>query len=442
MPNRVKIFVAMVVLSAVAIVMVTAAQAHGVDQHAIRLVLGLAGFAVIAELMVYKMPQGGQGSIALIPFLAIALVHPAWESLLVIGLAEGFVQAIRRRPPVKIVFNIAQAIVASGASVNVYSALGGRPFADVISLGVLLEQCAVPAFAALIAFAMVNSVAVSAVIALSQQQKFEDIWAQNTLGTASYYLLAWPLAALLAWMHTQVSPVAAVALAIPMIGVRQLYKTTLQLQRTNRELLEWMVKAIEARDPYTSGHSRRVAENATIIAKGYGIAGAPLERVRIAALLHDIGKMHEIYAPILRKEGSLTKEEWDVMKTHPDKGAELVATLSDLHDIVAPIRHHHENWDGTGYPAGIAGESIPLASRIITFADTIDALMTDRPYRRARTEAEVRAELVRCRGSQFDPDICDLVLSQAVWSQLFTRSTPTQLKVVRNSGAGRAAMGA
>lgn len=441
MPNSVRAFVAITILGALAVLLAGAASTTALDPHAIRLVLGLAAFAVTAELLVYRMPQGGQGSIALIPFLAMALVYPRWEALAILALAESLVQAIRKRSLVKAAFNVAQAVLAMALAVSVYQRLGGRAFSTAISVGEVFEHCALPALAALVVFALANSVAVSVVIALSHERKFSDVWVQNTLGTASYYLLAWPLACLLAWIHTQVSPIAAVAIAIPMIGVRQLYTTTLQLQRTNRELLEWMVKAIEARDPYTSGHSRRVAEAATIIAKGYGLSGAALERVRIAALLHDIGKMHEIYAPLLRKEGPLTREEWEIMKTHPDKGAELVGTLSDLHDLIAPIRHHHENWDGTGYPAGIAGENIPLASRIITFADTIDALMTDRPYRRAKAEPEVRAELVRCRGSQFDPSLTDMVLSQSVWTQLFRKSTPTHLRVVRNSGPTRAAFG-
>jgi HD-GYP domain-containing protein (c-di-GMP phosphodiesterase class II) len=107
------------------------------------------------------------------------------------------------------------------------------------------------------------------------------------------------------------------------------------------------------------------------------------------------------------------------MQTHPIKSAELVATVSQLRDLVAPVRHHHENWDGSGYPDGIAGESIPLASRVIIFADTIDAMTTDRPYRCAMGESEVRDELVKCRGSQFDPTLCDRLLASPMFSLLF-----------------------
>src|SRR5205085_4691243 len=106
-------------------------------------------------------------------------------------------------------------------------------------------------------------------------------------------------------------------------------------------------------------------------------------------------------------------------KEHPGDGATLVATMSKLRDVVPSIRHHHENWDGTGYPDGLAGELIPMASRIIRFADTIDAMTTERPYRRPLTEAQVRAEVVRCRGTQFDPMIADKLLSSPFWRSLF-----------------------
>ena len=110
------------------------------------------------------------------------------------------------------------------------------------------------------------------------------------------------------------------------------------------------------------------------------------------------------------------------MELHPIKSAELVAKISELQDIIPAVRHHHENWDGTGYPDRLKGKEIPLGSRIIMFADTIDAMTTDRPYRKALGEAEVRSELVKFRGIQFDPDICDALLSSPDFNRLFDQS--------------------
>ena len=135
--------------------------------------------------------------------------------------------------------------------------------------------------------------------------------------------------------------------------------------------------------------------------------------------LEPFGKIDEAFAPILAKEGRLTPDEWDVMKRHPIRSAELVGLLSSLRDVVPAVRHHHENWDGTGYPDGVKGEAIPLASRIIMFADTLDAMTTDRPYRKALSVEEARAELVRFRGRQFDPGICDQILQAEAWTELY-----------------------
>jgi HD-GYP domain-containing protein (c-di-GMP phosphodiesterase class II) len=226
--------------------------------------------------------------------------------------------------------------------------------------------------------------------------------------------------------------VGAIGFMILALGYRHINKVNWQLEQTNQELLQLMVAAIEARDPYTSGHSRRVARNARLIAQAIGLRERQVERVAVAALLHDVGKIHEVFAPILSKPGRLTAEENAIMQTHPIKSEELVRTVSQLSDVVAPIRHHHENWDGTGYPDGLIAEKIPIASRIIMFADTIDAMTTDRPYRAALTEPQVRAEFVKLRGRQFDPNICDKLLDSPVYPRLFDQDVPLTPAIAEN----------
>ena len=386
--------------------------------------LAIAVFAVLAELLTYRLPGGGEGSIALIPFMAAALVAPDGGTVVAIGTATLTVYAIRRRPPLRSAFNTAQATLAMSLGILAYRAVGAQPVLPTSSSTAVL-----PTVLLSVVFVIVNTLAVSGVIALTENSRLTDVWKRNTLGTAVYYVFAGPCAYGLAYVYVRWGMIPTLAVAMPLFAVRQLYKTTLQLQQTNRELLELMIKAIEARDPYTSGHSRRVADASVIIARALGLGTAAIERVRIAGLLHDIGKIDESFAPILQKEGRLTPPEWAIMQTHPVKGAELVATLTDLRDVVAPIRSHHEHWNGRGYPDGLAGESIPLAARIITFADTIDALTTDRPYRRALSEEDVRAEFVKCCGAQFDPAICQRVLMSDVWEQLFPKP------VTRSSGS-------
>jgi putative nucleotidyltransferase with HDIG domain len=175
-----------------------------------------------------------------------------------------------------------------------------------------------------------------------------------------------------------------------------------------------MVKAIEARDPYTSGHSRRVAEYAGAIARDLQLSAREVDAVKRAALLHDVGKIYEEFAPLLRKEDKLTAEERIVMQTHVKRSAELVGVVSKLKGaVLEAIQHHHENYDGTGYPDGLSGEEIPIGARIIMIADTLDAMTTDRPYRKSLGFEQVVGELRKYSGRQFDPRIADVLIKSA-----------------------------
>jgi putative nucleotidyltransferase with HDIG domain len=280
---------------------------------------------------------------------------------------------------------------------------------------------------------LVNSVCVSGAIARSSGKDFGPLWLTHLRLSLPTLLVSIVVAFYLAWLSVNLGIIGTAGMALPIIAVRQLYRTTVELATVTQELLELMVAAIEARDAYTSGHSRRVAKASEIIAKAIGLSPAEVERVSVAALLHDVGKIDEKFGPILAKEGRLTPEEWEIMKRHPIRGAELVGLLSSLKDIVPPVRHHHENWDGTGYPDGLKGEAIPLASRIIMFADTLDAITTDRPYRKALGIEEARSEFLRFRAKQFDPAICDRVVSSEVWAELYVCFVSESRRIQRAS---------
>jgi putative nucleotidyltransferase with HDIG domain len=269
---------------------------------------------------------------------------------------------------------------------------------------------------------------VSCVIAITTGARTLHVWKENHFTNIGLDILAVPLVFAFAWIYAKYGPMIASVLWLPILGLRQLNTANIELQQTNRELLELMIKSIEARDPYTSGHSRRVKEYAIQIARLMGYDAATVEKIGTAALLHDVGKIYDKYAPILAKEARLTPEEWAIIKEHPADGANLIATMTRLRELVPAVMHHHENWDGTGYPKGLKGEDIPLASRVIMFADTFDAMTTKRPYRGPLDEAAVRSELVKCRGKQFDPEIADRLLTSDFWRTLFPpagRRTPT-----------------
>ncbi len=381
----------------------------------------LVALGLGAELLSFNQSRDSAGSAAVIPFAGAALVAPVAPTILMILAAEIVVQAIHRRHFIKAVFNLAQHSLGLALGIAALHWVGGGSFLDLKGASFLasLQNQLLPTVLIVGVVQFVNNTCISGVIALSTGKKFAPIWASHLRVGAPNVLVNVVFTFYVAWLSVNLGIWGTAGMALPILAVRQLYRTTVELTTVTQELLELMVAAIEARDAYTSGHSRRVAKASEIIARSIGLSHEEVERVTVAALLHDVGKIDEKFGPILAKEGRLTPEEWEIMKRHPIRGAELVGLLSSLRDVVGPIRHHHENWDGTGYPDGLRGESIPLASRIIMFADTLDAITTDRPYRKALSIEEARAEFVRFRSKQFDPDICDRVVSGEVWSELY-----------------------
>jgi HD-GYP domain-containing protein (c-di-GMP phosphodiesterase class II) len=172
-----------------------------------------------------------------------------------------------------------------------------------------------------------------------------------------------------------------------------------------------------------------VSQLSRAIAAELGLPSSEIEQIETAALLHDVGKIHEEFAPLLRKEGRLTAEETALMQTHSVKSAELVGIISKFRGFIQDsVRHHHERWDGEGYPTGLNGKNIPLGSRIILISDTIDAMTTDRPYRKRLPLEVVIAELQKCKGTQFDPDLVEVTVSSVVVRRLIAGTTAGALQ--------------
>ncbi len=346
-----------------------------------------------------------RSSVAFIPLLAsVLLFHHPWP-MLISGLTALVVEVfIRRKPLERVWFNTAQYMLAVGTGAIVYKALGGSSNLNEFAFAPL-------PFAALVAtFFLVNQGSVSVAVASGGGVSVWESWSRIAGGSLLYDFISSSLAVLLAFLYIRFQIMGLAALILPLFFVRHMYQMNLQVERVNRELLELMVKAIEARDPYTSGHSLRVSQYARQIARELGLTPKVVDQIGTAALLHDVGKIYEEFAPLLRKEGRLTPEERMLMQAHPVRSADLAGTIGEFRGRVqGDIRNHHENFDGTGYPDGLSGESIPIGARIIMIADTIDAMTTDRPYRKALTLQRALEELSKHAARQFDPRLVDLV---------------------------------
>lgn len=344
-------------------------------------------------------------SVVFIPFLAsVMLFAPPWP--MIIALVTGLIAqlVVRRKSLVRAAFNTAQYMLGVGLGGLAYSALGGYVGFDRVHLNVT-------AFAALVVvFFAINHGTVSLAVSLTTDISLREAWTRIGGGLLLYDMVSSTLAIVLAFLFIEFQIIGLAVLVLPLFFVRHMYQMNLQVERVNRELLELMVKAIEARDPYTSGHSVRVAEYARSVARELGLAPKHVDDIATAALLHDVGKIYEDFAPLLRKQGRLTAEERMIMQAHPVRSAELAGTIAEFRGRVqTDIRNHHENYDGTGYPDRLAGDRIPIGARIIMIADTIDAMTTDRPYRKAMPLSRALEELGKHAGRQFDPKLVELV---------------------------------
>ncbi len=184
----------------------------------------------------------------------------------------------------------------------------------------------------------------------------------------------------------------------------ELQRERMKLERLSIATLEALVNALEAKDPYMRGHSARVADLSATIAHQLGLADEEVEHVRVAGRLHDIGKIGTRES-VLNKQGALTPDEFEHVKQHVIIGSQILAPLSHLGDIVPAVRHHHERWDGTGYPDGLRGEEIPLAARIIGAAEVFDALSTSRAYQEKMAAEKAIERIADLAGTVLDPKV-------------------------------------
>jgi putative nucleotidyltransferase with HDIG domain len=191
-----------------------------------------------------------------------------------------------------------------------------------------------------------------------------------------------------------------------------LLDTTRQLEETLLEIIATLNAAVEARDPYTAGHSQRVRRIALAIGRELGLPAKQLGALGTAAVFHDIGKIGMPDA-ILTKPDTLSRSESTLMRDHVTRGAEIISRVASFQDSVPAILHHHERWDGRGYPDGLQGTAIPVEAAIIGLADAWDAMVTDRPYRAALQLSEALEEIRAGRGRQFNPAVVDAFLAVA-----------------------------
>ena len=316
------------------------------------------------------------------------------------ALLRGFV--LGRMGLRKTLFNAAMLATAAAAAGVVYQAL---PFSDHFDGPAFL----LPLTAALIAHSAINYVLVMSVLSLDTGVPFRSVSRRNYGWVQLRNVLDLPFAAMVILLYHQAGAWALVLFVFPVLALFQSDKLFLRIKEAHINSIAALTTALEADEPYTHGHSYRVAKYAVRIGRAMGMSDADLEVLEYGGLLHDIGKI-AITNDIICKPGRLTDSEYAVMKTHPTIGADIVDQIRFLRDATDLVRHHHERPDGKGYPHGLHNGEISLGCHILNACDAFDAMTSDRPYRKALSPEKALEELVSYRGTQFDVTVVDTVV--------------------------------
>lgn len=299
------------------------------------------------------------------------------------------------------VFNGAQFALSILAAGLVYRALGGpighldaSDFPGVIPV----------LFIASAVHFLVNTLLVTGVVSLSQGESPRRIWMEHYAGIPARTFAFAVVGLLFAALYLEMGVQAVLFVVVPLLIARRALQAAAEMDAAYEATLGSLVTAIEAKDAYTRGHAERVSRLAAMIAREMGIPDRRARALRIAALMHDVGKL-VVSTPILTKPGKLTAEEFEHMKSHPVHGCEVIREIDFLRDgeAVNAVRHHHERLDGRGYPDGLFGDEVPLTARIVMAADAFDSMTSTRTYRRALSVEQAMRELRRCSATQFDP---------------------------------------
>jgi putative nucleotidyltransferase with HDIG domain len=309
---------------------------------------------------------------------------------------------VHRAGPTYVAFNVAQMASATMLASISYLALGGSATVDLL-------HDALPIAVASLVYLLVNNTLVTIALALTGRS-FRQEWIESSRDIMLPYVSMGPLGALVA--HTYVSTPWSIFYFVPLVLViYNGFRLFVSLQHETDHALVALADSIDKRDQYTYQHSMRVARLCGEIAEAMSLTPRDTELLVAAARVHDLGKIATDNR-VLFKQSSLTADERDLIKAHPAEGGELAGRFSMFRQGRRFIRHHHERYDGKGYPDGIAGEDIPLGARIITVADSYDAMTSDRPYRKALPHEVALIELERGAGTQFDPAVVQAFLSR------------------------------
>jgi len=355
---------------------------------------------MITENMPVPLPKGGGTvSASLTVIFASALLFGPGGGLIVGTIGTITVDELTGKVPMRaMLFNRVQFAICSGLAGLAYVWLGGVPKMTTLPNDALALACS----GCMLAFC--NLSITGLYIALLRKTSFWSIWVANFRWLVPTYIVSIPIGIAIAMIFPSADLAGVLLFIFPLMLARYSFQRYAEMQRAFRGTIQALAAALEARDPHTSGHAERVARYAVDIGRHLALPEIQIELLEYVGILHDVGKIG-IQDAILNKPGLFTMEEYREMKRHPQIGAEILKDVHLLGQGAQWVKHHHERFDGTGFPDGLSGEEISLGARIIAVADAFDAMISERPYKRALSLEEAKRELKVWSGRQFDPEV-------------------------------------
>lgn len=360
---------------------------------------------LLPEFLSVTLPRGGAAITVgfAIEYACIITLGPAltvWLAIFGSLIIDGL---IRKVPIYKFSFNTFQFILTVGLAGLVFQLTGGVVGSPDFGLFVIpLILCALTYF-------VVNTGTTSIAIGLHERTSPLRSWTANYRWMVVNYLGLGVFGVLMALIYLKIGSWGAALFLVPLLIARYVFKLYIDIKEEHWQTITALMSAVDAKDGYFGGHSHRVRNYASAIARDLGLPEPQVEIIEYAALLHDVGRV-KISESLLLKPASLTPSEWAIMREHPATAEEIIAPLTFLKKASKIVRHHHERPNGEGYPDGLKSDETPLGAKIIKVADAYDAMTHDRPYREALSTEEAVEELQKNKGIEFHPSVVDSLL--------------------------------
>src|SRR5579859_5007809 len=402
--------------------------------------------ALLASSLKVTIP-GIEGTLSVnFLFTLISIFEVSLPETLVIGLASTLAQfywrPTRKVKLVQLVFNLSQVTVSGAVAYGAYK---------FVAIHILHAPGPLALLVAAITHFFCNTAATSTIIGLTENKPVAKVWGESHLWLFPYYMVGAAVAGLIHWLNAHIGWQSSLLILPPIYLMYRSYRLYLgklesekqhaeQVSHLHLRTIEALALAIEAKDETTGEHLQRVRIYSMELAKELGLSENETEALRAASVLHDIGKL-AVPEHIISKPGRLTPEEFEKMKIHPIVGAEILERVHFPYPVVPIVRAHHEKWDGSGYPQGLAGEAIPIGARILAAVDCFDALASDRQYRKALPLNEAMAKVVADAGKAFDPRVVEILHRRYIELEKLAHAQPqetpaklsTDIKVERGS---------